>query len=49
MKAGKKEIIETAATLIGQFGRKKVNMADVANALSMSPANIYRYFGTKEQ
>lgn len=41
-------IIETAEQLIRRFGHQKTKVSDIARALSMSPANIYRYFPSKD-
>jgi AcrR family transcriptional regulator len=40
-------IIETAERLFRQFGYQKTTVADIAAALGMSPANIYRFFASK--
>jgi AcrR family transcriptional regulator len=41
-------IVETAERLYRQFGHQKTTVADIARALSMSPANIYRFFRSKD-
>jgi AcrR family transcriptional regulator len=41
-------IVETAERLYRQFGHQKTTVADIARALSMSPANIYRFFHSKD-
>ena len=41
-------IVETAEHLIRRFGHTKTKVSDIARALSMSPANIYRYFPSKD-
>jgi AcrR family transcriptional regulator len=41
-------IIETAERLIRQYGSQKTTVSDLAKALSMSPANIYRFFHSKD-
>ena len=41
-------IVETAERLYRQFGHQKTTIADIARALSMSPANIYRFFRSKD-
>jgi len=41
-------IIEAAEGLFRQFGHRKTTVADIAGALSMSPANIYRFFPSKD-
>ncbi|MEM9048420.1 MAG: TetR/AcrR family transcriptional regulator [Pseudomonadota bacterium] len=40
-------IVETAERLFRQFGYKKTTVADIADALNMSTANIYRFFASK--
>jgi len=40
-------IIEAAERLFRKFGYRKTTLADIALALSMSPANIYRFFRSK--
>jgi AcrR family transcriptional regulator len=40
-------IVEAAERLFRQFGYQKTTVADIARALSMSPANIYRFFDSK--
>ena len=40
-------IIETAQTLFRRLGFAKLTVADIANELGMSPANIYRFFPSK--
>lgn len=41
-------IIEAAERLIRQYGSQKTTVSDLAKALSMSPANIYRFFNSKD-
>lgn len=41
------KIVETAERLFRQFGYKKTTVADIADALGMSTANIYRFFASK--
>ena len=41
-------IVATAERLYRQFGHKKTTVADIARALFMSPANIYRFFPSKD-
>jgi AcrR family transcriptional regulator len=41
-------IVETAERLYRQFGHQKTTVADIARELSMSPANIYRFFHSKD-
>ena len=40
-------IIETADTLFRQLGFAKTTVADIAGELGMSPANVYRFFPSK--
>jgi AcrR family transcriptional regulator len=40
-------IIEIALRLFRQIGHKKTTVADIARAMSMSPANVYRFFASK--
>jgi AcrR family transcriptional regulator len=42
-----RRIVETAERLFRQFGYQKTTVADIAAALGMSPANIYRFFASK--
>ncbi|MEA4855725.1 helix-turn-helix domain-containing protein, partial [Solidesulfovibrio sp.] len=44
--ATKSRIIEAAENLFREVGYSKTTVADIASALGMSPANIYRYFAT---
>jgi len=41
-------IIDAAERLYRQFGYEKTAVADIARALSMSPANVYRFFRGKK-
>ncbi|HXY59663.1 MAG TPA: TetR/AcrR family transcriptional regulator [Methylocystis sp.] len=43
------EIVSVAARLFREFGFKKTTVADIAEALGMSPANIYRFFAAKAE
>lgn len=45
--ATKKRIISAAESLFREVGYSKTTVADIAAALGMSPANVYRYFPTK--
>jgi AcrR family transcriptional regulator len=45
--ATKSRIIEAAESLFRDVGYAKTTVADIARALGMSPANVYRYFTTK--
>jgi AcrR family transcriptional regulator len=40
-------IMETAEALFRRVGFAKTAVADIAAALSMSPANVYRFFPSK--
>src|SRR5262245_11309747 len=40
-------IMETAETLFRRMGFAKTAVADIASELGMSPANIYRFFASK--
>lgn len=40
-------ILECAERLFKHYGYSKTNVADIAKELSMSPANIYRFFASK--
>src|SRR5437764_171737 len=40
-------IMETAETLFRRLGFAKTTVADIAAELSMSPANVYRFFASK--
>ncbi|MBP2549906.1 AcrR family transcriptional regulator [Neorhizobium galegae] len=42
-------ILDTAARLFMHYGYAKTNVADIARELSMSPANIYRFFSSKAE
>ncbi|MGP0061437.1 MAG: TetR/AcrR family transcriptional regulator [Beijerinckiaceae bacterium] len=42
-------IIETAEQLFRQLGFQKTTVSDIARELHMSPANVYRFFGTKSE
>jgi AcrR family transcriptional regulator len=41
-------IIETAGRLYRKIGHKKTTVADIAHEMSMSPANVYRFFPSKQ-
>ncbi|QAZ68813.1 TetR/AcrR family transcriptional regulator [Solidesulfovibrio carbinolicus] len=45
--AMKLQILETAENLFRQIGYAKTTVTDIAKALGMSQANIYRYFPSK--
>ncbi|ADP71932.1 transcriptional regulator, TetR family [Rhodomicrobium vannielii ATCC 17100] len=42
-------ILSEAERLFRHFGYLKTTVADIADACGMSPANIYRYFGSKAE
>jgi AcrR family transcriptional regulator len=42
-------ILESAERLFRHYGYGKTTVADIARDLGMSPANIYRFFTSKEQ
>jgi len=42
-------IIETAERLFKLLGFQKTTVADIARELGMSPANVYRFFGSKAE
>lgn len=41
-------IVDTAERLSREFGYHKTTVADIAKALRMSPANVYRFFDSKK-
>jgi AcrR family transcriptional regulator len=41
-------IVETAERFFRQMGYQKTTVADIAKALRMSPANVYRFFESKK-
>jgi AcrR family transcriptional regulator len=45
----RQQIVETAERLFREIGFQKTTVADIARALRMSPANIYRFFGSKSE
>ncbi|MBJ7542090.1 TetR/AcrR family transcriptional regulator [Rhodomicrobium udaipurense] len=42
-------ILSEAERLFRHFGYLKTTVADIADACGMSPANVYRYFGSKAE
>jgi AcrR family transcriptional regulator len=42
-------IIATAERLFREIGFQKTTVADIARELRMSPANVYRFFGSKSE
>jgi AcrR family transcriptional regulator len=42
------QIMEVAKQLYRRIGHKKTTVADIARQLSMSPANVYRFFPSKQ-
>ena len=45
----RERIIEAAEDLLRRFGPEKTNVVDVARALDMSHANVYRHFANKAE
>lgn len=45
----RRRIVETAERLFRQYGFQKTTVADIAAELSMSPANVYRFFASKSE
>jgi AcrR family transcriptional regulator len=45
----RRKIIATAERLFREIGFQKTTVADIARALGMSPANVYRFFGAKSE
>jgi AcrR family transcriptional regulator len=43
------KIIATAERLFREIGFQKTTVADIARELRMSPANVYRFFGSKSE
>lgn len=43
------QIVAAAARLFREIGYQKTTVADIAQALGMSPANIYRFFTAKSE
>src|SRR5918997_5371187 len=41
-------IVETAERYFREIGYQKTTVADIAKALKMSPANVYRFFDSKK-
>jgi AcrR family transcriptional regulator len=44
----RRRIVETAERLFREIGYQKTTVADIAKALRMSPANVYRFFDSKK-
>lgn len=42
-------IVVTAERLIRRHGFRKTTIADIASEALMSPANVYRFFGSKDE
>src|SRR5262252_2718460 len=42
-------IVDVAERLFRQLGFQKTTVADIARELSMSPANVYRFFAAKSE
>ena len=45
----RRRIVETAGRLYREIGFQKTTVADIARELRMSPANVYRFFGSKAE
>lgn len=45
----RRKIIATAERLFREIGFQKTTVADIARALRMSPANVYRFFSAKSE
>ncbi len=45
----RRQIIETALTLLRRYGQDKLTVVDIALTLGMSHANVYRYFSTRNE
>jgi AcrR family transcriptional regulator len=43
----RRRIVEMAERLFREMGYRKTTVADIARALRMSPANVYRFFASK--
>jgi AcrR family transcriptional regulator len=41
-------ILETATELFSRFGPRRTTVADIARELRMSPANVYKFFPSKD-
>ena len=44
----RRRIMATASTFFHEIGYQKTTVADIARALKMSPANVYRFFDSKK-
>src|SRR6478736_10320029 len=44
----RERILVTAERLFREIGYQKTTVADIAKALQMSPANVYRFFDSKK-
>src|SRR5688500_8885831 len=44
----RRRIVDTADRLFREIGYQKTTVADIAKALRMSPANVYRFFDSKK-
>jgi len=45
--AARLRVLETAERLFREYGYQKTTVADIARALGMSPANVYRFYESK--
>lgn len=43
-----RRVLATALLLYRRYGHKKTTVTDIARELSMSPANVYRFFRSKK-
>jgi len=43
----RRQVMETALRLSARIGHRKTTVADIARELSMSPANVYRFYRSK--
>ena len=44
----RRRVVDTAERLFRDIGYQKTTVADIAKALRMSPANVYRFFDSKK-
>ena len=44
----RRRIVQAAIRLHREIGFKKTTVADIARGASMSPANVYRFFASKQ-
>jgi AcrR family transcriptional regulator len=48
IEAGREMILEAVEELVRQRGAVGISVSELANAVSMSPSNVYRFFESKE-